>query len=712
MRPLTSLEVPITIFCLQLLLSSALSEKTQQVQFEPIESINQLQNIYPDLVSEFWTTINTDLPELASVRSLLIKGDTTEAFARLIAHFKQEQRIWVVNSLDKMPTEEISGISSALLSDSVSIHKVKERIPLTPSGTWKWSHLGPNDDAEFAYSLNAQSYLPALFFAYQETQDENYVAIFNRIIQDWVLQHPLPEGHDSIYLVLNEVGGLDYRDIGEVEWRTLDTGRRLGASWPQLFYAFIDHDAFFPATKLLMLNSMAIQANYLRKYHKSNHNWTTMEMNGLALVGLAFPEFRDAGEWAEYALKTMTEEINRQVYPDGVQTELSSKTQWVALRRFESLANNFRRAGQEINKSYLRRIEEMYNYLAYCMRPDGHQPLNNDADREDLRPRVLAAAETYRRSDWKYIATSGLIGTKPSKGPSLTFPWAGISIFRTSWSGDSDWTFFDIGPYGTGHQHRDMLHISIAAFGQDLLVDGGRYTHRDYFSFDPTIWRGYFRSSHSHNTILINGHGQKAGPLVGENEKIEGVDYLHTPELDFAQGTFCYGYEQQEGEMLHTRSVLYLKNHLWLVVDKVDVEKPSEIQVLWHLHPDMSFSLVDQVLKSQIGDSIYFSIFPLSDFDWSSKAIIGQESPHIQGWYSPSYDEKIANPAIIYYTQDQSSATFCWLMLASDKGQHDPDPIFTKNANFLNINYRYEGLDNEIEFPLSFRPQQINLSSQ
>jgi hypothetical protein len=84
----------------------------------------------------------------------------------------------------------------------------------------------------------------------------------------------------------------------------------------------------------------------------------------------------------------MEDEIKGQVYPDGTQTELSTKTQWVSLSRFESLVKNFRSAGRSVPETYLKRLEKMYDYMAYSMRPDGHQPLNNDSDREDLRPRI------------------------------------------------------------------------------------------------------------------------------------------------------------------------------------------------------------------------------------------------------------------------------------------------------------------------------------
>jgi hypothetical protein len=407
---------------------------------------------------------------------------------------------------------------------------------------------------------------------------------------------------------------------------------------------------------------MCEQAGYLRQYHKFGHNWTTMEMNGLAMVGLAFPEFKKAYNWADYALKVMSDEINRQVYPDGVQTEVATKTQWVALNRFESVADNFQKAGQEISKDYLKRIEEMYNYLAYSMRPDGHQPLNSDSDREDLRERVLIAAKKFNRPDWQWIATNGKLGAIPESKPSLTFPWAGIHIMRSGWDDQAAWSFFDNGPYGTGHQHRDKLHLSVAAFGKDLLVDGGRYTHQDYFSFDPSVWRGYFRSSYSHNVILVDGNGQHAGSIRAKNPLVEGEDFIHNEQFGYAYGSFLDGFENISGKAVHTRSVLYLHDQYWVVLDHFETDRPRKLQVLWHYAPDCNVVIDGQEVMSINENEANLRITPVSNLPWKEEIIQGQEEPYKQGWYSANYGAKVPNPTVIYSAEITKPATFVWIL--------------------------------------------------
>jgi hypothetical protein len=599
---------------------------------------------------------------LSEVKTALQQGDTIQAGELLVDYFRGVDRTWVISTLDPTSEDESMDMADLLIQDSIRIGLDQDKIPLNKTGGWQWNHTGPHQDDEFGYSLNGHKYLPALLRAWEYSQDPTYVSKYDEIIKDWIIQHPLPPSGDSIYLVL-QGRGFDYRDLGEVEWRTLETGNRLGVSWCQLFYAFQQADNFTAAARLLMLSAIADQAEFLLSYHKQGHNWTTMEMNGLALAGLAFPEFTLAEDWSTYALEVMIGEINRQVYPDGVQTELSTKTQWVALHRFESLAENFQKAGREISDNYLHRVEEMYNYLAYSLRPDGHQPLNNDADREDLRPRILKAAQKFNRADWQWIATNGRQGVKPDSLPSVTFPWAGIHVTRNGWDDQAHWSFFDTGVFGTGHQHADKLHLSVTAYGQDMLVDGGRYTHKDYFSFDPTIWRGYFRSSFSHNVILVNGKGQKGGPTTTDQPLRSGADFVHQAKFDFAKGKHTAGYEGVQGMIEHSRSVLYLHHEFWVVVDHLETDRPRELQVLWHYAPEYQVNLEETEAVSINAGMANLRIVPIGEVAWQPALISGQEQPTIQGWYSANYGEKEPSTTVVYSASIQGPATFAWLLV-------------------------------------------------
>ena len=629
-----------------------------------IVSVRDLFSAYPETIAYLFSALNPDYPSLQDVRKALLAKDTILACEALLTHFRKAtnpQRLQ--DAFDSYSRPDFLSLAGSVVNDTVTIGHVKARIPQRGHGAWDWNFTGPEGDDEFGYSLNDHRYLLAVLAAWKSTGDNLYAETFDRIIKDWIIHNPLPEEGDSIYLVLKHDNQLDWRDLGEVRWRDLETGQRLGESWPYLFYGFQHSDAFSSGARLLMLFSIAQQAEYLRRYHKEGHNWTTMEMNGLALAGLAFPEFRNARHWVNYAFDVMSKELSRQVYPDGVQKELSTKTQWVALSRFEMLADHLANAGEAVPQAYVQRMEQMYNYLAYVMRPDGHQPLNNDSDRDDLRPRILKAARKFNRPDWIWIATNGKEGKAPDSLPSVTFPWSGVHVTRSNWEPDAHWAFFDTGAFGTGHQHADKLHVSVSAFGRDLLVDGGRYTHENYWSFDPTTWRGYFRSSFSHNVILVDGKGQKKGPLTFDEPLKNGVDFVNSPSFYFARGTFSDGFEAVEGLLKHTRTLLYLKDKYWIVVDQIITDRPRNISALWHYAPHCHVTTDGGTVTSSDAGQGNLRIVPAAKTLWDIELIKGQTEPVIQGWYSETYGKKEPSTTAVFSTEIKESIVLAWLLV-------------------------------------------------
>ncbi|MCB9258328.1 MAG: alginate lyase family protein [Ignavibacteriales bacterium] len=660
---------------------------TDSKRWDEVNSVEDLWNYDPSRIRSLIAAIDLQKPELEEIKIQITKGDTIKGTELLVDYFRNHDLSDVINN-----TNNAIDINSAnsICQDSVTFGNKTLKIPRNIDGSWKWNYTGIEKDDEIGYSLNSLRYLNVLLSAWQNSGNEKYVKAFDRIMKDWTIHHKLPEAGDRIYEVLLDDKVLDYRDIGEVEWRTIQAGQRLGEVFPQVFFGFRDQDLFSPATLLLMLSSINDQAGFLRKFHKVGHNWTTMEMNGLALAGLAFPEFKDSEMWANYALEVMVKEINNQVYPDGVQKELSTKTQLVALKRFELVAEHFKLANHPVPDFYNRRIEEMYNYLAYSLKPDGHQPLNGDSDNEDLRDLISEAAKKFNRHDWTWIVSNGTSGRIPQVGPTVTFPWAGIHIMRNSWDSQAQWSFFDSGPYGTGHQHRDKLNISINAFGKDLLVDGGRYTHEDYFSFDPKVWRGYFRSSFSHNLILVDGNGQNASSEKVTKQLEEGIDYLSNSVYDYAFGIFKDGYENVEGKAEHSRSVLYLHHKYWLVLDNFETDRPRNLEVLWHYEPNCEIKISDNKVVPANNNGANLLIIPMGNIEWEAKIVKGQTEPYFQGWFSERYGTKEPNPTVIYSASISKSSTFAWLLIPIKNNIPNINFQLTELTDIVNVSIKQD----------------------
>ena len=680
-------------------------EKISSENWTELESVEDVWESYPDRIRFLFEKLDFDNEELGKVKLSVQEGDTIRAANELLTYYrKSDSGSWLRNKTSEQIEQSDIKTANEILDDIVTLNGDSASVVYQDKPGWRWKYLGPNNDKEFGYKLSGHENLISLYKAWQHRKDEKYIKKYDSIMRDWIINNPLPAQGDSLYMVhQTSTDVLDWRDISEVSWRDIEAGVRLGATWIKMFYGFQESDSFFPATRILMLSSIAEHINYVKNYHKDGTNWVTIEMDGLALAGLAFPEFKQAEENAMYALKIMEEEIDDQVYSDGVQKELTSLVQWVALKRFEALADNFIGAKREIPESYLERIVSMYNYMAYSMRPNGNQPLNSDSDLVDVRSRVLLAAEKYDRPDWTWIATSGQQGREPEEVTSVAFPWAGIHVMRDSWEQNSNWSFFDTGPFGTGHQHADKLHLSVSAYGKDLLVDGGRYIYEDYFSFDPTSWRGYFRSSYSHNLVLVDGKGQNKYTESTEKPLQEGIDFINSPDFDFAIGTFKDGYNGVDGVAEHTRSTMYLKEKYWVVVDQVRTDRPRNIQTLWHFSPSSEIVQTNgnQVLTVNPNEP-NLRIVPVSKNDWGINIIKGQTEPFIQGWYSPVYGEKQPNSTVVYNSETSESIAFVWLLIPGHGDVQEVQASITNlNDEIIKIEVVAESNDQtEVSVPL------------
>lgn len=653
---------------------SAFQDKTDIIQSHQIPSnwINltsaeDLWESHPETIRSLFSNLDLEYPGLEPVSQALQSADTVTAASRLVTYYKNsESGHWLREKSYTFDSTEDRNRAEQLLNDKITRNGLAE-IPKTDNGGWDWTYHGPRNDAEFGYFINRHRFFIDLLRGWQVTGQAAYAEKFDLLIRDWILHNPLPDKDHRVWEVLQTTTAeLDWRDINEVNWRVLEAGNRMGDTWPQAFFGFQNAEDFSPAGRLLMLAGIPIHAQYLKEHHSIGHNHGTMELNGLGLAGLAFPEFRHADEWADYALEKMEDELEIQVYPDGVQTELTSTYQLVALRHFETLIENYRNAGRSVSDLYLKRVEEMYDYLAYSMRPDGFQPLNNDSDRSEMSAVVLNAAEIFDRPDWIYIATNGEEGVKPDGLPSRVFPWAGIHVMRNGWDTDSHWGFFHTGPYGTGHQHRDMLHFSVHAYGRDLLVDTGRYTHEDYFSFDPAMWRGYFRSSFSQNVILIDGAGQDVWDRIAEHPLEKGIDYVNIEEFDYAVDTFTGGYENTEGVAEHSRAVFYVRGKYWIVVDRITTDRPRELETLWHFAPDVNTMIEGFQVVSNDTSRGNLRLVPIGDISWDVKIVKGQTEPYIRGWYSETYGNKVPIPTAVYSAHIDDNTTFAWILVPAN----------------------------------------------
>ena len=646
-----------------------------QSGWQKIKSVDEVYAAYPEQIKSIFLNLNLNWPGLEEVKKAFENNDIPLACKNLLSYYGKSAQIQ-----KDLPTatQQTTSAADSVLQDIYTFQQVSGKVPRLPDGHLKWDCMGPANDIEWAWALNRHYPTGNLLSAYSKTGNLKYVRYIDDFTKDWIVSSwPYPAAKSNTAM-----------------WRGLEVSFRV-KTWSKVFYELWNTELISPATKLLILSSIPQHAHYARNFHAQG-NWLTMEISGLATAASAWPEFKESRSWMEYAIQTMSASMKEQVYPDGVQTELTSSYHLVALSNFNLFAEICRKNNVTLPSYYTKTLEDMWNYLAMIMRPDGFGVLNNDADLINNRENILKEGATYNRPDWIYIASNGKSGSKPKVGPSNFFPWAGQLISRNDYGKDAQWSFFDIGPWGSGHQHNDKLHLSVYAWGRDLLVDGGRFAYRGEVA---DKFRKYATGSFSHNTILVDGKGQAAGPTTVK-EPLNDNLYATGKEFDYGSGTFDK-FSGLEGLFSQTRSMVYVKGKFWIVVDRLKTDRPRIIETLWHWHPECKVEVGKAGKVFTTNDRGNLLILPVETPDWKVSMVKGQETPSIQGWYSREYNTFEPNPTTVYSRQLKSDDTFIWILWPSEgKVQEVQARILLKNEASVKIEVTEPGKGSyEIEVP-------------
>lgn len=613
----------------------------QKKPWQQLTSVEDICTFAPDAMQTMLEQFDLDRPGMEQVKAAHTRGDLVAACTNLLAYYQNGKTASFLRRTLPAASDKTTAEADTILKNVFVVQNVRGVVPVLPDGHRDWHYKGPNNDREWAWLSNRHTQLSAVFDTYMETGNPKYARYVDLFLKDFILASmPYPAVKSSTSV-----------------WRGLEVAARV-KMWSRIYYGMLQSPYLSPATQLLVLSSIPDHAHYNRQFHNAN-NWLTMEISALATVATNFPELKKSDEWISYSIATMVESMKGQVYQDGIQTELTSHYHNVALANFELFKEICDRAKRPLPDFFNQTIVQMYDYIARAIRPDGFRILNNDGDRGSDRELLLEAAKKYNKPEWAYLASNGKSGTKPVQGPSYLFPWASQLISRSGYDADAHWSFFDIGPWGSGHQHKDKLHISVSAYGRDLLVDAGRFA---YTGEVATKFRPYATGSAAHNLILIDGKGQLPGPLLAD-KPLDASQVKITPAFDYATSDFSKF--DTDGAASHTRAVMYVRNQFWVVVDRIKTDKARKIETLWHWHPEC--------LVSQDGNTIRttntrgnLAILPVSKQKTKIRFIKGQEKPEIQGWYSPEYNVYMPNTTTNYDTDIAGDQTFVWLLLPSE----------------------------------------------
>jgi hypothetical protein len=534
-------------------------------------------------------SIDLSRPELATARQAFEADDLESTKAALVSHSRtRESPKWAGLNWASENPERVKRIARSAMLRTFSRAGATHTFPAGKPIDWDFNPTEADTTVvvqnEWTWQLNRHHAWYALALAYGKLKEEKYALAFVDQFRSWVEQCPRPEDSSGNW--------------PKSAWRTIETGIRASGTWPSAFYGFRSSPSFDDDAMMDTLHLFAEHARHLlpEGHFRSGSNWGTMESNGLFTIGVLFPEFKDADLWRETGSNRLHSELEKQVYPDGMQIELSTGYHQVSLRNFYAPLKLARLNDIPMPSGYLERLERMFNFNVYGLRPDNRLPALGDANQTDVRGRMREGVELFpNRGDFLWAATTGKRG-HPPVGTSYAFPYSGYLFMRSGWDTQALLACLDVGPFGFGHQHEDKLSLVVSAYGKELITDPGNY------HYDRSIYRRHILSAAGHNTVLIDGKGQTRH---GEPDRWKYVVdkplphvWITEPAHDFAEGVYDEGFGTRKSRLaVHTRRLLFVKSNpespartgYWVIHDRLipKDDKPHTYETLFHLSAEM-----------------------------------------------------------------------------------------------------------------------------
>jgi hypothetical protein len=523
---------------------------------------------------------------------------------------------------------------------------------------WFYNPTQVRDDLavnnEWQWQLNRMGFWEVLGLAYRATGNEVYAETWVKHLRSWAAQCPRPEDHGN---------------YAQSCWRTIESGIRMAGSWPKAFCCFLQSPSFTDEDVVLYVKLCIEHAIHLRTHHRPAGNWLTMEMAGLYSVGAMFPELKDAKNWRVYAAEHAYRELDTQFTPDGAQVELSPGYHWVALGNILTIPRVAKAAGfeGELPRDFLARAEKAFEFTLLMRTPDGSTPRTNDTpNRQDVASVMAVGAELFpERKDFLWAATNGDEGQVPN-GTSVGFDYAGYYVMRSGWDADANMLCFDAGPTGLAHIHQDKLNVMMWAYGREVLLDmgGGPY--------EQSKWRRYGISTFSHNTVIVDGLGQKRERAFSD-VPLEDVTWVSCEDYDYAVGVYDETYEDVACVM-HTRHVLFAKPDLFLVWDVLTPkdEAVHHYQARWHVTTPHVLMDGNRVVTADDGQP-NLAIVPLLD-GVNVQSVSAQEEPELLGWWIRKRVQPSVIPAatVLHNRSGDGVQHFMTLFLPLRQGEASP----------------------------------------
>jgi hypothetical protein len=519
-----------------------------------------------------------------------------------------------------------------------------------------WSEISDEGgvDIKFVWEASRFSMVYTLVRAYAATRDEKFAEAFWELVQSWAESNPPNTGPN-------------WMDGQEAALRLM--------AWTFGFYAFLESPSSTPERIAQFTVMVAAHAERIDKnidYAISTHsNHTISEAFGLWLVGLLFPELKDAEKYRGLGNRLLEQEAAAQIFPDGSYSMYSLNYHRFVLHLYLCVIRLAELDQSPVSSLIHDRVSASINFLSQLIDPaTGQMPLYgsndgalvlplNNCDFTDYRPLLQLGSYLTKKAfpfepglwdeDLYWLCGADSLAHRERRGigvreSPVSFPYAGSYLLRST----NSKVIVHCRDYRSRPSHADQLHIDLWLHDKNIACDAGTYLYSG-----KGIWRNGFAHTSVHNTVIVDHRDQmKMVSRFTWTNWANGSVLRH--DHDIWQGQHN-GYRRLPDPVNHKRTVLSPGDDRWLVVDDL-IGKQAHHYALHWLFNDVPYEEQDSRILLSLGSRKYKVQVGLKEGK-STFSVVRGDPKSTRGWRSQYYGHK--EPAIsVVLETDQPRACF------------------------------------------------------
>ncbi|WP_017259817.1 heparin-sulfate lyase HepC [Pedobacter arcticus] len=517
------------------------------------------------ITAESFDIINLDYNGLESVKKLVNAKKYEQAGKALLNYYRTRTNV----KIGKFKMGDVKPFNGKKLSndeqekaDNALLHKFK---PHKGYGFFdygediNWQNW-PVKDNEVRWQLHRLGWFTSMGNAYRASGEEKYAKEWVNQYRDWVKKNPKGLSADNDKYV----------------WRPLEVSERI-SMLSGVFNLMGPSEAFTPSFLLEFLHSYGEQTDYLIKNYAKIGNHRLFEAQRALAAGCFFPEIKSSESWRKSGAEILVVEIKKQVYPDGMQFELSPNYHNTMINIFLEGLRSAKNAGleSEFPPSYKETVEKMAMATVNFSFPDYNYPMFGDAwpaDKTSMLKQYKKWATAFPHNEvLQYFATDGTQGKAPnylSKG--LTT--AGFYTLRNGWDIKSTMMVMKASPPGKFHAQPDNGTFELWVNGRNFTPDAGVFV----YSGDEEVnkMREEFRQTKFHSTLTLNDQNM----VITKAKQDKWITDKNMDILTYTNPSYA--------DLDHQRSVLFIDQKYFLIIDNAMGKATGKLDVRFHLKED------------------------------------------------------------------------------------------------------------------------------